>query len=64
MLSEGVIDCGPGEDVVYADRRDLRATDFRNCETVTPGTAPDDGDPNRGVKRIGDGAPRPCWAAT
>ena len=51
--SERLVDCGPGADVVYADRRDLRATRFRDCEVVTPGVAPDEGDPDRGVLRIG-----------
>ena len=51
-LSEGVVDCGPGVDVAYADRRDLRATRFVNCETVTPGSPPGTSDP-AGVQHIG-----------
>ena len=49
-LSEGLVACGPGHDVVFIDRRDARATRFRDCEVVTPGQPPPPIDPNRGAQ--------------
>ena len=38
-LSEAVIDCGEGDDTVIADRRDLRVTNFIDCESIIAGVA-------------------------
>jgi Ca2+-binding RTX toxin-like protein len=51
--SERAVDCGPGYDVVRADRRDLRRTRFRDCEQIVPGEPSAPADPSRGVQRIG-----------
>ena len=55
-LSEALIACGPGHDTVFIDRRDARATRFRDCEVVTPGQPPPPVDPNRGSQSIGSRA--------
>ena len=48
-----MIACGAGYDTVYVDRRDMRATRFRDCEMVAPGPPPAPIDPHQGRQRIG-----------
>ena len=55
-LSESVIFCGAGYDTVYVDRRDMRATRFRDCEMVALGPPPAPTDPHQGRQAIGGGA--------